>query len=185
MRASIPGLGNRYVAGIYWPPNIPVTDFTQIISGAIEYANRFRTVFASELNIDVMNNSNVTRIYINKFHQYSSENEINLPTFFSPSNGSAISTIDHVWYNLNAPTSSYVVSPAICDPYAVRVIFMVTHVSHPKQFVFEMLPMLIQNALLKTLMLNFSSAPLRFRIKMNTQNVWLFSWKPLWKITFL
>ena len=71
-----------YVAGIYRPPNKPVTDFTQFISGAMEYTNQSHTVFAGDFNIDVMKNSTVTRNYINTFHQYSFINEINLPTLF-------------------------------------------------------------------------------------------------------
>ena len=96
VKASIPGLGNIYVAVIYRPPNKPVTDVTQFISGLMVYTNRFHTKFASDFNIDVMNNSNVTRYYTNTFHQYSFVNETNLPTFISPSNGSAISSIDRL-----------------------------------------------------------------------------------------
>ena len=110
VKTSIPGLGNMYVAEIYQPPNKPVTDFTQFISGAMRYTNRFHTVFAGDLKIDFMNISNVTRIYINTFHPFSFVNEINLPTFILPSNGNVISSIDHVWYNLKVPRSSYVVS---------------------------------------------------------------------------
>ena len=70
--------------------------------------------------------------YINTFHQYSFVNEISLPTFISPSNGSAVSSIDHVWHNLNVPRYSYAVSPALSDHYAVCVIFKVKHDSPPK-----------------------------------------------------
>ena len=76
--------------GIYRPSNKPVTNFIQFITGAIEYKDRFHTVFVGNFNIDVINNSNVTRIYINMFHQYSFVIEIILPTYISPSNGSAI-----------------------------------------------------------------------------------------------
>ena len=102
-----------YVAGIHRPPNEPATDFTQFISGAMENTNRSHTVFAGDFKIDVMKKSTVTRKYINMFHQYSFANEINLPTFISPSRGSATSSIDHVWHKLNVPRSSYVVSPAL------------------------------------------------------------------------
>ena len=91
VKPSITGLGNKYVTGIYRPTNEPVTYFSQFIPGAMEYTDRFHTVFAGEFNIDVMNNSNVTRTYINTFHHSSFVNEICLPTFLSPSNGSAIS----------------------------------------------------------------------------------------------
>ena len=40
VKASIPCIGNMYVAGIYRPPNKPVTDFTQFLSGAMEYTNK-------------------------------------------------------------------------------------------------------------------------------------------------
>ena len=70
--------------------------------------------------------------YINTFHQYSFVNEISLPTFISPSNGSAVSSIDHVWHNLNVPRYSYVVSPALSDHYAVCIIFKINYDSPPK-----------------------------------------------------
>ena len=105
--------------GFIDPPNKPVTDYTQFIPGVMDYTNRFHTVFAGDTIIDVMNNSNVKRNYIKTFQQYSFVNEINLPTFISPSGGSAISLINHVWHNLN------VVPPAFSDNYAVCVIFKV------------------------------------------------------------
>ena len=123
VKASFLCSDNMYVAGIYRPPNKSVTDFTQFITEAMEYTNRFHTVFAGDFNVDIVNNSNVTRNYINMSHQFSFVNEINLPTFNSPNNGSAISSIDHVWHNLNAPRCSFVVSPALSDHYAVCVLF--------------------------------------------------------------
>ena len=131
MKAFIAGLGSMYVAGMYRSLSKPVTDLTQFISGAMEYTNRFHTVFTADLNFDVMNSSNVTRNNINKFHQYSFINDINLPIFTLPGNGSVISSIDHVWHNLNVPRSSYVASPALTDHYAVCVIFKVKRDSPP------------------------------------------------------
>ena len=73
VNASIFGLGNMYVAGIYRPrnKNKPLTDFTRFITGAMDYTNRFQTVFAGYFYIDFMNNPNMTRNYISMFHQYS------------------------------------------------------------------------------------------------------------------
>ena len=68
MKASIPVLANVYVAGIYRPPNKPVTDFTQFITGSMEYTNRFHTVFAGDFNIVVMNNSNVRVNALTRFN---------------------------------------------------------------------------------------------------------------------
>ena len=116
-----------YVAGVYRPPNKPVTDFTQFITRAMEYTNLFHTEFVGNFNIDVMSISNVTRTYIYTFHQYNLVNENNLSTYTSHSNGSAIPSIDHVWHNLNFPRSSYVVSPALSDHFAV---FKVKQDSH-------------------------------------------------------
>ena len=65
----------------------------------------------------------MTGNYINTFLQYSFANEINLPTYILPSNGSAISSIDNVWHNLNIPRCSYVVSSIISDQYTVCVVF--------------------------------------------------------------
>ena len=64
VKDSFADLSDMYFAGIHQPPDKPVTDLTQFIIGAIEYTNQFHTVLAGDLNIDVMNNSNVTRNYI-------------------------------------------------------------------------------------------------------------------------
>ena len=56
---------------------------------------------------------------------------------FTPSRRSATSSIDHVWHNLDVPRSRYVVSPALCDHYAVCVIFKVKHDSPPKTIRFR------------------------------------------------
>ena len=63
----------------------------------MEYTNQLHTVFAGDLNVDVMNNANVMRNNINTLHLNNFINEIYLPTFIWPSNGSVISLIDHVW----------------------------------------------------------------------------------------
>ena len=113
VKAPIPGLGNTYVAGIYQPPNKPVTYFNQFITGTMEYIYRIHTAFAGDFIIDVMINSNVSHIYINTLHQCSFVNEINLPNFISPSNRSAISSTELVRHNLDIPRCSSVVSPAL------------------------------------------------------------------------
>ena len=69
VKASNPCLGNMYIAGIYRPPNKLVTDLTQCITGAMDYTNRFHTVFAGDFSFDAMNNSNAPRNYISTFHQ--------------------------------------------------------------------------------------------------------------------
>ena len=92
-KASIPGLANMYVAGIYRSPNKPVCNFIKFITGAMEYTNRFHTVFPGDSNSDVMKNSNVTHNYINKFHQNSLGNESNLTNYIWSSTGSGLSSI--------------------------------------------------------------------------------------------
>ena len=52
--------------------------------------------------------------------------------FFSSGNVSAISSIDQVCHNLNDQSSSYVVSPALSDHYAVCVLFKVKRDSPQK-----------------------------------------------------
>ena len=76
-----------FVAGIYRPPNTPLADFNQLITNMLEYTNNCRTVIAGDFNIDVLSNSNAMRNYVDTFHQYGFINEINLPTYVSPSTG--------------------------------------------------------------------------------------------------
>ena len=118
-------------------PNKPVTDFTQFITAAMEHTNQFRTVFAVDFYIDFMNNSNVTRKYIITFRQYSLVNEIKLSTYIWPSNGSATSSINQVWHNLNVPRTSYIVFHALPDYYAACVILRVKHDNPPKTIRFR------------------------------------------------
>ena len=63
----------------------PSTDFTQLFTNTLEFTDNCRIVFAGNFNIDVLNNSNTMRNYLDTFYQNALMNEINLPTFVSPS----------------------------------------------------------------------------------------------------
>ena len=56
-KAAVTGLGNMYVTGIYRPPNIPLTNFSQFIINTLHYTDKFRTVFADNFNFEVLGNS--------------------------------------------------------------------------------------------------------------------------------
>ena len=127
-----------FVAGIYRPPNTPLSDFIQFITNTLEYTNNCRMVFASDFNIDVTSNSNAMRNYVDTFHQYGFANEINLPTYVSPSTGIETSSIDHLWHILNCSRCSYVVSPALSDHYVVCVIFRINCDCPPELFALNM-----------------------------------------------
>ena len=79
----------------------------------------------------------MARNYIVVFYQYSSVNEINSPTYISPSDGNATSLLDHTWRNLNSPRGSYVGFPALSDHQAMCVVFRVEHDSPPKSIRFR------------------------------------------------
>ena len=57
-----------------------------------------------------MNRSDIARNYAGVFHQFVFVNETILPIYISPSDGYAISSIDHIWHKLNSPGGSFVVS---------------------------------------------------------------------------
>ena len=88
VKVFIPGLGKMQLVEIYRPPNIPLSDITQLVTETMENTNKFQfhTEFAGDSKTDIMNNSKMTRKFINMFHQYSLVNEFNLPIFISPSN---------------------------------------------------------------------------------------------------
>ena len=119
-----------FAAGIYRPPNKPLGDFIQFITGTLEYTNNYRANFTGHSNVDVMNHSNVAGNYNDMFHQYSFSNEINLPTYMSPSSGNTTPSTDHIWHNINSLRGNYVVSPALSDQYAVFVILEVEFIGH-------------------------------------------------------
>ena len=85
-----------YVAAIHRPQITPLTDFTKFITNTSEYTDNCRTVFASDLNIEVLSDSNTLRNYGDTFRQYGLTNEKNLPTFVSPSTDIDTSLIDHL-----------------------------------------------------------------------------------------
>ena len=114
-----------FVAGFYRLPNSLLADFTHFITNTLEYTTNCRTEFAGDFNTDVLSNSNAMRNYVDTFHQYGLINEINLPTYVSPSTGIVTSSIDHLWHNLNCSRRSYVVSPALSDHYTICVVFRI------------------------------------------------------------
>ena len=85
-----------HVAGIYRPPNTPSADFTQLVINILEYTGNFRTVFADEFDIDVLNDLNGMRKYVDAFSQCNIISRISSPTCVSPSNGIATSSIDQL-----------------------------------------------------------------------------------------
>ena len=76
-----------YVAGTYRPSNTPLTDSTQFVINTLKHTDDCRTVFAGDLNFNVLSNSKPMRNFVDTFHQYSLINELNLPTYLSPSYG--------------------------------------------------------------------------------------------------
>ena len=101
------------VARIYPPQSNHLPDFTQFITGGSESKNNSRTVFAEDLNVDVINFSTMAHNCTDVFHRYSYLFQINLPAHLSPSDGKTISSIDHIWHNLNSKRGSYAISPSL------------------------------------------------------------------------
>ena len=136
-KAAIPGLVYMFVAGIYWPPNTPIADFTHIITNTLEYTDNCRAIFSGDFNIDVSRNSNTKRNYVDTFHQYGLINEIDLLTYFSPSTGIDTYTIDHQWHILSFSRRSYVSSPALSGHYALCVHFRINYDSAQQSMLFR------------------------------------------------
>ena len=44
VKAVVPGFGSMFVAQIYRPPNKPLVEFTQFITGTLEYTKICRAV---------------------------------------------------------------------------------------------------------------------------------------------
>ena len=93
--------------------------------------------FAGDFNIDILSNTNAMRNYVDTFHQYGLINEINLPTYVSPSTGFNTSSIDHLWHNLNCSKRSKVVSLSLSDHYVFCVIFITNHDTPPNSKIFR------------------------------------------------
>ena len=143
------------MAGICRLPIKPLPNFTQFITGALEYPNNYRTVFAGDFNVVVMSLFYMARNYADDFHQYSLVNEINIPFCASPIYGNVNSRNDYLSHNLNSLICSNVVSPTFSDHYDVCVNFKVKHEILLKKSVSGKL---IQNVLLQVLILIFSFA---------------------------
>ena len=58
-----------FVAGIYRVSKKSLPDFTQFMTGTLEYAYNYFTVFTCNFNVDIMNDSDMSRDYIDEFHQ--------------------------------------------------------------------------------------------------------------------
>ena len=128
-KQQVPCLGNMLVAGFCRPPNKPMADLTHHITGALDLRNSFRAIFTGDLNVVVVNHSNVARNHTDVFHLCRFVNKINLPIFISPSDGNATSSMDHTWHNLKSCSlrRSYVALPALSNPYASSVNFKGRH----------------------------------------------------------
>ena len=118
-----PGINQVKICGIYRPPNKPVGDFFNFVEGLLEI-NTANMVFLGDFNINLNDiHSSVVHRYKNLFVSHGFQNEIDLPTYVSPSGMIHSSCIDHFWRNIEIDRSSYVLKPNISDHLAVSVVF--------------------------------------------------------------
>ena len=89
MKATVTGLGIMFVAGIYRPSNKPLADFTQLITGLFEFTNIYLAIFSGNLNVGVMNHSNITRNFTDAFHQNYFLKHISSSSYVPPRVGNA------------------------------------------------------------------------------------------------
>lgn len=95
-----------YHTGIYLPPNTRLAGFTTFIIDTLAYRDNCCTLFAGDLNIEVLCNSNAMHNYIDTFHLYCLTKGINLPTYFLNNNCIATTLMDNLRHILNCPKKS-------------------------------------------------------------------------------
>ena len=122
---------------IYRHQNIPITDFTQFVTNTLDQAYRCRTVFAGDLNVDVISNSNAMRNHVDTFHQYGLINKIVFPIYVTPITRIDTSSIETLNQNLNCTRRSLFVFPALLDHYPIHVKFRANHNNPPKSISFR------------------------------------------------
>ena len=55
VKAAVPGLGDMLVVGIYRPPTKPLAEFTEFVTGILEYTSNYRAVFTGDSNVETVN----------------------------------------------------------------------------------------------------------------------------------
>ena len=123
VEANVPGFGKLRVCSIYRPPNLSMNGFLRLIEDLLVIHGSSRLVLMGDFNSNVLSDRGDPVIYKGIMESFGLTNEINLPTYVSPSDHNDRSCLDHVWTNLTSKRNSFVIKPNISDHYAVCSIF--------------------------------------------------------------
>ena len=123
--ASLPGIGEVKIGGIYRSPNSSKSEFLCNMEGNLRKLNGSKSILIGDFNFNTHSalTCGIVREYIELFSQYNYTNEINLSTYVSSSTNDDISCLDHIWSNVNWPCRSFVIGPNISDHYATAAVF--------------------------------------------------------------
>ena len=120
--------------GVYRPHSDSEENFTNTLCEMLESTNLRQTcVLLGDLNINLLNDSPETEVFVNSVQSLGFFNLIVKPTRFCPSNNSAPSLLDHIWLNSTRYCKSGIFSIDISDHCPVFLKFFVENETPPEQ----------------------------------------------------
>ena len=125
LKMNIPGFGNLIVGGIYRPPSSSIRGFLSEFNDTLNLIASKRAIFGGDMNVDLMRLGSMSDIsdYVDLIYSYGFHNQINIPTYASPSTNTGSSCLDHIFHNLTTESDSFVIEPPLSDHYAISIVF--------------------------------------------------------------
>ena len=98
LTVQVSGLSNSLsVVGVYRPPSGDIDMFFEYIySNLLEYSNSRSMLIGGDLNIDILESSNISDRLMNIFNSYNFYPLVTVPTRVTDNSSKCI---DHIWYN--------------------------------------------------------------------------------------
>ena len=86
--------------------------------------NRTKSIICGDFNVNILEqNFQPIRNFKDVFAEHAFINEINLPTYISPSTNARTSCLDHIWHNFKIPRKSFIIHPNLSDHFATCLVF--------------------------------------------------------------
>ena len=125
LKTNVPGLGLLNIASIYRPPTGNFSEFKAYLEDLLNHVGSQQTIITGDFNFDIATESWTaqTTDYYELMTCFGYRNCIDKKTYVNPSSSIDTSCLDHLWFNFNKFSSSFVVKPNISDHYPICATF--------------------------------------------------------------
>ena len=125
IKAHVSSLGDLFLWAFYRPPDRSLRSFIAYLENELPKFSDRRLILCGDFNYDInsIDNSGIIKDICNVFESFGLMACINKPTYFSGSNKSLTSCLDHYWQNFSQyKASSFVIHPPFSDHLGIGLL---------------------------------------------------------------